>query len=53
MNFLSDFIIASGLIFMFILSLIGIMTLIEGQSKDCEVTFQHKDRVIVHIGEWK
>jgi hypothetical protein len=53
MNILSDLIIACGLICMFGFSIIGIVSVIDGQNKQCEVTFQHNDKVIVHIGQWK
>lgn len=53
MRTFEDLIIVCGLLCMFVLSIFGLFALIDGQNKQCEVTFQHNDKVIVHIGEWK
>jgi hypothetical protein len=53
MNFIANCLFIFGMFCVLILAISGFVHLVNDDVKQCQVTFKHNDRVIVHIGEWK
>lgn len=53
MNIIYNFIYALGMFCVLLLAIHGLLTLIEDQNKQCQVSITQDKQVNVFIGEWK